>query len=286
MKHLARYDIKDAARYLDIAPSTLRYWESEGLVYAGRNTSNDYRQYTLHELIEASEIAFYRKLGVSIKELKSYHEFTIDSLDAALSRTERSIEERMADLIAVSERLARQRTLNSEAKRLGKVSLQPGTPPFNRLLEIDYTRPTHWRLLVNEPWRYSLIIDAEHPEKIREAIVEAPVLEAIREHIPRNRSQHDNTPKAPRSRQTSDDTAINTPKVLWSSDQVSRHKQCRECLLRVKPSGTASNARDLFEQATKLGMKPSFMLSTYLVTATLSEGGSRWDYYHAWIIEN
>ena len=26
------YDIKDAARYLGVAPSTLRYWEREGLV--------------------------------------------------------------------------------------------------------------------------------------------------------------------------------------------------------------------------------------------------------------
>ena len=31
------YDIKDAARYLGVSPSTLRYWEREGLVRAGRN---------------------------------------------------------------------------------------------------------------------------------------------------------------------------------------------------------------------------------------------------------
>ena len=48
------YDIKDAARYLGIAASTLRYWENEGLVQAGRNEANDYRQYSLHDLIEAS----------------------------------------------------------------------------------------------------------------------------------------------------------------------------------------------------------------------------------------
>ena len=41
------YDIKDAARYLGIASSTLRYWESEGLVQSGRNDANGYRQYSL-----------------------------------------------------------------------------------------------------------------------------------------------------------------------------------------------------------------------------------------------
>ena len=63
------YDIKDAARYLGVAPSTLRYWEREGLVRAGRNRGNDYRQYALHDLIDASEIAFYRRLGVPVREL-------------------------------------------------------------------------------------------------------------------------------------------------------------------------------------------------------------------------
>ena len=66
------YDIKEAARYLGVASSTLRDWESEGLVQAGRGEANGYRQYSLHDLIEASEIAFYRKLGVPVKELRGY----------------------------------------------------------------------------------------------------------------------------------------------------------------------------------------------------------------------
>ena len=77
------YDIKDAARYLGVAPSTLRYWEREGLVRAGRNRGNDYRQYALHDLIDASEIAFYRRLGVPVRELLRSKEPEYAALDLA-----------------------------------------------------------------------------------------------------------------------------------------------------------------------------------------------------------
>ena len=94
------YDIKDAARYLGIAASTLRYWESAGLVQAGRDAANGYRRYSLHDLIEASEIAFYRELGVPVKELRGYRALSARGLDEALARTEDDVERRIAELEA------------------------------------------------------------------------------------------------------------------------------------------------------------------------------------------
>ena len=93
------YDIKDAARYLGVAPSTLRYWEREGLVRAGRNRGNDYRQYALHDLIDASEIAFYRRLGVPVRELAGYRTLSARDLDDALDRTARDVEQRIAEQV-------------------------------------------------------------------------------------------------------------------------------------------------------------------------------------------
>ena len=122
------YDIKEAARYLGVASSTLRYWESEGLVQAGRGEANGYRQYSLHDLIEASEIAFYRKLGVPVKELRGYRALSARSLDEALARTEDGVEQRIAELEATKARLARQRALNAKAEELRRAGMQPGSP--------------------------------------------------------------------------------------------------------------------------------------------------------------
>ena len=122
------YDIKDAARYLGIASSTLRYWESEGLVQSGRNDANGYRQYSLHDLIEASEIAFYRKLGVPVKELEGYRALSAQDLDAALARTEDDVERRIPEPEATPFRLAPPRAPNAEANRLRRAGRPPGAP--------------------------------------------------------------------------------------------------------------------------------------------------------------
>ena len=127
------YDIKEAARYLGVASSTLRYWESEGLVQAGRGEANGYRQYSLHDLIEASEIAFYRKLGVPVKELRGYRALSARSLDEALARTEDGVEQRIAELEATKARLARQRALNAKAEELRRAGPGHRQPERHRL---------------------------------------------------------------------------------------------------------------------------------------------------------
>ena len=137
MEHPKRYDIKDAARYLGVAPSALRYWEREGLVTAERNRANDYRRYSVHDLIDAGEIVFYRKLGVPVKELHGYRSLSLAALDEALADTQSDIERRIAELEAVSDRLARQRNLNACAKRLARGGMRPGIPAIKRLSPLD-----------------------------------------------------------------------------------------------------------------------------------------------------
>lgn len=245
-----RYDIKDAARYLAIAPSTLRYWEREGLVRSERNPANDYRQYSLHSLIDASEIAFYRQLGVPVKELKDYHALTIEALDDALARSDESIQWRMEELIAARKRIAHQRTLNLLAENLQREGLRTGHPDIEQLSEIDYENRAIWTLLVDQPWRYGLYIDAERPDIAIEAIVDA-------------------SPEG--------DT-------LWSRDELGANTRCLEGLLRAPAYGEGSNAADLLQAAKSKGIKPACIAASYLVTAVDAEGGPRTDYYRAWII--
>lgn len=243
------YDIKDAARYLGIAPSTLRYWESQGLVQAGRSKANDYRQYSLHDLIEASEIAFYRKLGVPVKELEGYRALSARSLDEALARTEDDVEHRIAELEATRTRLARQRALNAQADKLQQAGMRPGSPAFENLSAIDYGATKPWKLLVEEPWRYGALVFAHNPDEVIESVVDA---------------QTDGS------------------EVLWHRSPTDNKSTCRECLLKASPTTTASNAAELLAEASRQGIKPYAIVGSYLLTASDDEG--RWDYHHAWVI--
>lgn len=244
------YDIKDAARYLGIAPSTLRYWESQGLVQAGRSKANDYRQYSLHDLIEASEIAFYRKLGVPVRELQGYRALSARGLDEALARTENDVERRIAELEATRTRLARQRALNAHVDELQRAGMRPGAPDIASLSAIDYDATKPWKLLVEEPWRYGVLVLADEPGEVFESVADA---------------------------QTGDG------EVLWRRSEENDGQTCRECLLKVSPTSTnVSNACELLAEAARQGLEPQAIVGSYLLTASDEEG--RWDYHHAWVV--
>lgn len=242
------YDIKHAARYLGVAPSTLRFWESRDLISAGRDKANDYRRYSLHDLIDASEIAFYRKLGVPVKELEGYRTLSTEGLDTALARTEASIEQRIAELEAMRTRLARQRALNASAEELRRGGMRHTAPAIERLSAIDYDAPEPWNLLVEEPWRYGVYIDAQRPDAVLEAVVDADA-----------------------------DT-----KVLWRRAEYGTQATCLECLLKVTPNLDRSNAALLLGQARGQGLEPRGIVGSYLLTA--SDRSGRWDLHRAWIV--
>ncbi len=254
------YDIKDAARYLEVAPSTLRYWESQGLVRARRNRGNDYRQYSLHDLIEASEIAFYRKLGVPVRELEGYRALSARGLDEALARTEDDVERRIAQLEATRARLSRQRALNAEAARLARQGMRPDAPGIARLDAIDYDEAGPWRLLVEEPWRYGVLVDAAHPNEIREAVADASPSEAG----------------------AATGTCGGAAGALWRRSPGHTARTCLECLLKMAPALSESNARELFDKARGQGVEPVLIVGSYLLTATDDAG--RWDFHRAWVV--
>lgn len=249
MNEQRSYDIKEAARHVGVPASTLRYWESKGLIRAGRNPENDYRRYSLHDLIEASEIAFYRKLNVPAKELESYPALSAHELDNALARTETDIEHRIAELEATRTRLAQQRALNAQAERLRNADMQPKAPRITTLHAVDHDSPELWKVLAEEPWRYGVFIDAVCPDEVKEAIVDAQ------------------TPAA---------------SPLWQRTRTDNARTCRECLLKLSPTLDAGNVESLFEQMQASGLEPICIVGSYLLTA--SEGKDRWDYYHAWAI--
>lgn len=243
------YDIKEAAHHLGVAPSTLRYWEQEGLVRATRNPANDYRRYALHDLIDISEIAFYRRLGVPVKELRNYRSMSLSKLDATLDRTQCEVEQRLAELKNTQVFLERQRALNAQALNLQRTGMQRSTPAPQSLSIIDYDNPELWLLLINQPWRYGVIIEASAPDNVIESLIDLPPSEATR----------------------------------W--ERTSEYTKGWECLLRIDPDTDDSNASELFAQAALHGMQASRIVASYLLTAAESEGGPRWDHYRAWVLD-
>ena len=64
-----KFQIGEIARFFDIPASTLRYWEDKGILHPGKKYENQYREYTIEDLMTISDAIFYKNLGLQLKEI-------------------------------------------------------------------------------------------------------------------------------------------------------------------------------------------------------------------------
>ena len=63
--------ISKVAAIMGVRASTLRFWESKGLVNFERNEENRYRVPSAQNLLQTVDVMLYRSLDMSIEEIKS-----------------------------------------------------------------------------------------------------------------------------------------------------------------------------------------------------------------------
>lgn len=164
--------IKEAARLLNVEPSTLRYWEDAGLIYSDRNKSSNYRTYTLRGLFEASDIAFYRSMGVPIKDLVKSRSYSLEEMIASLGTSQKRLELRIEHLEEVLGKLKVQRRLAMRAEELIKQGVRQANPTGIRLVAYEGTSQRQWETMVHDMQRYALFIRADDPKTMIEGCID------------------------------------------------------------------------------------------------------------------
>lgn len=93
-----KYNIGLISKILNIPRSTLRYWESEGLINLKRNKENDYREFDVSSIFEILDIALYRKLNISIKEIKKMENQNVNEIEKVLIKNKENIDKNINEL--------------------------------------------------------------------------------------------------------------------------------------------------------------------------------------------
>ena len=93
-----KYNIGLISKILNIPRSTLRYWESEGLINLKRNKENDYREFDVSSIFEILDIALYRKLNISIKEIKKMENQNVKEIEKVLIKNKENIDKSINEL--------------------------------------------------------------------------------------------------------------------------------------------------------------------------------------------
>lgn len=148
------YSIKEISELLKIAKTTLRYWESEGLFASPRNRGNNYREFSLDLLLDIGDIAFYRGLGVPIRDLKDARRMTIENIRDTLSASMGEVEAQVARLMAQRDSIAVRLSNLDEIERLRRGAYEADEkirPDFKRAVVVDYSDRDHWRMYLTSP---------------------------------------------------------------------------------------------------------------------------------------
>lgn len=64
-----KFYIGDIANFFQIPSSTLRFWETKGLLSPNKKSENQYREYDLPDFMKISDIIFYKNLGIPLKNI-------------------------------------------------------------------------------------------------------------------------------------------------------------------------------------------------------------------------
>lgn len=156
-----KYNIREVSDIFKVPKSTLRYWDAENLIRIERNQINEYREYTLQQLIEISDIAFYRSINVPIAKLRKRHEMNINDFEDILNETQKDIDVQIRQLKEKKKRIIARKDMIRELEMLHTEPYTNSNPNMNRIINFDISHfceqnPNNFAILISPDDNYSL----------------------------------------------------------------------------------------------------------------------------------
>lgn len=157
------FHIGEISQFFGLPASTLRYWEDAGVLLPCKNAENNYREYTAANLMNLSDIIFYKSLGLPLKQIKSMeystpeeHEYLFDEKIRELKHQQQQLQYRIEKLYS---RLSAIHTLKN-------LQLHPFTKTdidTDYIVSFDLTQIEKLRQYIENPYLYSRV---QHSENI------------------------------------------------------------------------------------------------------------------------
>lgn len=245
--------ISEASRIMGIAPSSLRYYESEGLLTPARIEGSGYRTYSVDSLTELGDVLLYRSIGVPVKSIpalmNSPVENTMSAIDTAIQNTTRQIQE-------LSQTLDRLSMFNQRVRRYYMARIQGSAvvdrPDIDALYSFGMKDENSLRAYLAEAaTNYGVLIeDANRPNAYIDC---AP-----------------------------SPTQVQHSEKLW--DAAAHPGRYYQCLMRTDYCQAQHNdVADHVRAMERLGLRAGALVSQFLTFDYSPEDEKRYDYYLAWI---
>lgn len=236
------FSIGEISELLGIPKSTLRYWESEGLIDKQRDGVNNYRKYYPSSVLSISDLAHYRCLRMSLQDMKRLPHLSPDALEASLASLNQDLDKKLLELQTAKDYINKKMDHIKEFQKLSVNQYHPEKPDYNHIYRFSIDDTEAWSIYIKDQYQSILLYNPE------EGSVETGLV------VP----THDNHPK------------------LWEKDNS---RQYLSFVLTVAYSNPSTeDFKPHLDYFNSQGYHISNILARYLFSAC---DGKYYDYYKA-----
>lgn len=156
--------IGEVSRLLDIPEHTLRYWQDAG-IFSVYQELNNYRKYTIADLLNIAEIAFYRKIGIPVREMEHFSHFSLEDYSKVLTGVGEQLERQIQSLESMQRAVELKQKHIGEIEFLKKVDFSMERVPFSSVTRFQYSDRDKLVRYTQNPSLYVRLIDTEYPDR-------------------------------------------------------------------------------------------------------------------------
>ena len=225
-----RYNIKEVSEILNVPKSTLRYWDSENIIQMDRNQINDYREYSVRQIVDISDIAFYRSIDVPITKLKNIYEMNLDEFDHILEDTRKDIDNQIVELKKKRRGIIARKEKIKELELLSSNPYTTSIPDMDIIIDFDMSH-----FIELDPYDFAILFSPDNNYRLQYGTI------------------------------LSSDS-INK-KIIWEDNHSDT--KYMQCLLKISVDNPEdNNLIEHLDYMNEMGYKTGKVIGRYLITAT------------------
>lgn len=166
--------IGEVSRLLNIPEHTLRYWQDAG-IFSVRQEMNNYRKYTMADLLNIAEVAFYRNIGIPVKQMERFNRFGLEDYSQILDDVKLRVEKQMEELRAMHQLILLKEKHLQEISVLRQRDYSWEDVPFCSVVRFSYSDQDKLTEYTRNPSLYVRCIDTRAlSREVRGIICEKP----------------------------------------------------------------------------------------------------------------
>lgn len=155
------FTIGQVSNILGISSPTLRFWEEKGL-FKVHKSDNQYRRYTVQDLVHIADIVFFRNLGIPVSKVQELENYSLEEYAQHMATLQKQLTEKIASYQTMCRHAQNQEQNLLEVQRLQHCFGQIEELPFQSIEKFDFLEQNKLLRYIKNPSCYVRYFDSSN----------------------------------------------------------------------------------------------------------------------------